>query len=59
MNFLVNIGIPGTNITGVERHGAPLCNTSNISIYQLSIPAAEIFHRTPAILPCIVFNLDL
>jgi len=59
VNFLLNAGVPGANIIGVGRHGAPPCNTSNMALYQLHIPAAEIFHRTPFILPSVNFDLDL
>ncbi|RGB25792.1 hypothetical protein C1646_771271 [Rhizophagus diaphanus] len=59
VNFFVNIGVPGVNITGFGRPGAPPCNTANIPTYQLHIPAVEIFHRTPSILPSINFDLDL
>ncbi|CAB4390998.1 unnamed protein product [Rhizophagus irregularis] len=59
VNFFANIGVPGANIIGVGRQGAPPCNTSNIPTYQLHIPAVELFHRTPSILPSINFNLDL
>ena len=58
VNFFVNAGVPGANIIGVGR-GGPACNTSNIPTYQLHIPAVEIFHRTPSILPSINFDLDL
>ncbi|GBB97658.1 hypothetical protein RclHR1_03030002 [Rhizophagus clarus] len=59
VNFLLNAGVPDTNIIGVGRHGAPPCNTSNMALYQLHIPAAEILHRTPSILPSVNFDLDL
>ncbi len=56
VNFFINIGVPGANISGVGRHISPPCNTSNIPMYQLPIPAAEIF---PSILPAIMLNLYL
>jgi hypothetical protein len=59
VNFFLNIGVPDANITGVGRPDAPPCNTSNIPTYQLHILAAEIFNRTPFILPSINFDLDL
>jgi hypothetical protein len=60
VDFFINtVGIPGTLITGVGRHGAPPCNAPNLPTYQLPIPAAEIFHRTPTILPSVMFELDL
>jgi len=59
VNFFINLGVPGALITGVGRHGAPPCNAPNLPIYQLPIPAAEIFHLSPAVLPSNAFNLDL
>ncbi|RGB37672.1 hypothetical protein C1646_756635 [Rhizophagus diaphanus] len=49
----------GVNVTGVGRPGAPPCNAPNIPTYQLQIPAAEIFNRTPFILPTVNFDLGL
>jgi hypothetical protein len=59
VNFFINMGVPSVNFTGFGRHGASPCNAPNLPIYQLPIPAAEIFHRTPSIFPSVVFNLDL
>lgn len=60
INFLTNtISVSDANITGIRRHGAPPCNTSNIPTYQLPIPATELFHQTPFIFPSVNFNLDL
>ncbi|CAB4436456.1 unnamed protein product [Rhizophagus irregularis] len=56
VNYFLGIGV---NVTGVGIPGAPPCNTPNIPTYQLQIPAAEIFNRTPFILPTINFDLDL
>ncbi|GBC42299.2 hypothetical protein GLOIN_2v1715383 [Rhizophagus irregularis DAOM 181602=DAOM 197198] len=54
VNYFLGIGV---NVTGVGILGAPPCNTPNIPTYQLQIPAAEIFNRTPFILPTINFDL--
>ncbi|CAB5394807.1 unnamed protein product [Rhizophagus irregularis] len=59
VDFFINMGVPSANFTGFGRHGAPPCNAPNLPVYQLPIPADEIFYRTPSILPDIVFNLDL
>jgi len=56
VNFFLNMG---ANITGIGRLGAPTCNAPNIPTYQLHIPAVEIFHHIPFILPSINFDLDL
>jgi len=55
-------GVPGQNITGVGRFLAPPCNGSGISIYQINIPAAAIFHGSNIAIPNNLvngFNLDL
>ncbi|CAG8649511.1 uncharacterized protein OCT59_007715 [Rhizophagus irregularis] len=59
VDLFINMGVPSANFTGFGRQGAPPCNAFNLPVYQLPIPADEIFHRTPSILPDIVFNLDL
>jgi len=59
VNFFLNMDVSGANITGVGRLGALTCNTPNILTYQLHIPAVEIFHHIPFILPSINFDLDL
>ena len=43
IGFLINIGVPLANIVGV-RFSATACNTSGIPIYQLHIPAIELFN---------------
>jgi hypothetical protein len=59
VNFFTNLGVPNANFTGVGIQGAPPCNAANIPMYQLPISAAELFHRTPRILPAVNFHLDL
>jgi Uma2 family endonuclease len=60
MNFFTNtVRIPGASVTGFGRFGAPPCNAPNLPMYQLQIPAAEIFHRSPTTLPSLTFDLDL
>ena len=43
IGFLMNIGVPLANIVGVG-FSATACNTSGIPIYQLHIPAIELFN---------------
>ncbi|CAG8640686.1 4720_t:CDS:1, partial [Paraglomus occultum] len=43
IGFLMSIGVPLANIVGV-RFSAIACNASGIPIYQLHIPAIELFN---------------
>ncbi|RUS20625.1 hypothetical protein BC937DRAFT_94758 [Endogone sp. FLAS-F59071] len=52
----------GASITGVGRYGVPACDAAGIPIYQLNLPAAELFNGAPTGIPAAAvagFNLDL
>ena len=61
IGFLTNIGVPLANIVGVG-FSATACNTSGIPIYQLHIPAIELFNGVLGGIPAGAVNgfyLDL
>ncbi|RUP47967.1 hypothetical protein BC936DRAFT_145125 [Jimgerdemannia flammicorona] len=60
--FLHQHGVLDAVITGVGRHGAPACDGLGIPVYQLNIPAVELYNGVPGGAPAAAVNgydLDL
>ncbi|CAB5351122.1 uncharacterized protein OCT59_006705 [Rhizophagus irregularis] len=66
VNYIINMNVPPNNFIGVGRTvngvNCPPCNMAGIPMYQMNIPAAELFDRDPNGIPAVAaggFNLDL